>query len=99
MSGIIPKGQWHWQKAGKGRANEGKLSQAVGVSAESPAEKDLSPPPKASQVGFGAFFPPLLSSGSRWISSSLASLIVKMTPLQHTTLSGSTIPAASLLTL
>ena len=67
MSGIIPKGQWHWQKAGKGRANEGKAFASYWGIRRVDCGERLIPSSEGEPSWFWRFLPPFFfSSGSRW---------------------------------
>jgi hypothetical protein len=65
-------------RSGKRTSHEGAL-QAVSASAESASGERLIPLRRRAKC-----FSPLPLSRSRWVSSGLASLIIEMTPLQHT---------------
>jgi len=86
LRSMTRKDEWHYSQGSVGVGKSGKRNEPTRELCKrlghprSRLRRKTYPPPKASQV----FFPPLLLSRSRWVSSGLASLIFEMTPPQHT---------------
>jgi hypothetical protein len=60
VSGVIPKGQWYWQKREKERAMREALASGWGIRGVACGERLIPLPKPEPSVAFG---PPLLSSG------------------------------------